>query len=214
MSGNEGDHKDLSHQPLDEFEQALRASATGRSIPKSIRIHTVPKRRCANLPTCERAAGHEFVCLHCGIDAAQIIRRHRWAWPAALTAMTSAAAILLVMLIANRSARVADRETKSVANAPTVAVQIKPLEPQNRIETDREPDIAFRRFALQDRDRRRILSAGDTELRDDLLASHMGFDRGNPVSFADTANADGHQTNGEMLRHLLREYGVAAGPTE
>jgi len=53
-----------------------------------------------NLRGCDDAMGHQFVCSRCG-DAISSGRRekHRWAWPTAFSAMTAAAAILLVALV-------------------------------------------------------------------------------------------------------------------
>ena len=51
---------------------------------------------------CTAPAGHCFVCVHCGSEATLSVRR-RWPWPVAFSAMTSAAAVLLVMLVMRHS---------------------------------------------------------------------------------------------------------------
>jgi hypothetical protein len=51
-------------------------------------------------PPCVNPAGHRFFCIHCGSDLPTARRVRRWTWHAATAAMTSVAAMLLVMLIA------------------------------------------------------------------------------------------------------------------
>lgn len=217
MSGRESDHKDLSHQPLDEFEQAL-AALRPRVDRSQSRSELIPFQSGVgvNLPTCERAAGHEFVCLHCGIDAPRIIRRRRWAWPAALATMTSVAAALLAMVVVDRTARVAERENKPVGpTAAASSVTNKPDIAPMPIDTDtgREADVPRRR-ALHARGERWILSAADIELGDDLLASHNGLKTDATASFTDMENADARLSNGVLTRRLLREYGAAGRTAE
>ena len=50
-------------------------------------------------PACPNPSGHRFLCIYCGSEAAPVRGAGRWAWPAALSAMTAAAAILLAMLV-------------------------------------------------------------------------------------------------------------------
>ncbi len=49
---------------------------------------------------CDDPAGHRFVCVHCGSEATVAAGRR---WPAALAAMTCAAAVLFVMLVTQRT---------------------------------------------------------------------------------------------------------------
>jgi hypothetical protein len=212
MSGNESDRQDLRHQPLDEFEQAL--AALRPRVDQSKRIEFLPFQSGvgANLPTCERAAGHEFVCLHCGIDAP--ILRRRWAWPAALAAVTSVAAVLLAMVVVDRAARIAERENKPVRpNVAAAPVTNNPDVAPKPIDTGREADVP-RRLAVHSRGERWILSAADIELRDDLLASHNGLKNDATTSFTDIENSDAWLSNGALTRRLLSEYGAAGRTAE
>jgi hypothetical protein len=216
MSSEQSDHENLRPgEPLDDFEAALAALRphVDRSQSKT-EFNPLQNAGRSDSLTCKPPAGHQFVCLHCGSDAPRIGRARRFAWPAALATMTSIAAVLLVMLVADRSARVADRENKpSAPLAAAVAAKVKPAEIPDRAEIGGESDLP-RRLALHPRGGRWILSAADIELRDDLLASHNGLKTDVPASFTDLDNADARLSNGALTRRLLSEYGGAGRTAE
>jgi hypothetical protein len=54
----------------------------------------------AGVRECVNPAGHRFLCIHCGSDMPSAGGVRRWAWPASLAAMTSVAAMLLIMVVA------------------------------------------------------------------------------------------------------------------
>jgi hypothetical protein len=216
MSSEQSNHENLRPgEPLDDFEAALAAlrPRVDRSQSKT-EFNPLQNAGRSDSLTCKPPAGHQFVCLHCGSDAPRIGRARRFAWPASLAAMTSIAALFLVMVVADRSARVADRENKSSAPlAAAVAAKVKPAEISDRVENGGETDI-HRRLALQARGQRRILSAVDVDLRDDLLASNDGFKGNAPASFTGMENADVRLSNGVFMRRLLSESGIAGRATE
>jgi hypothetical protein len=128
--------------------------------------------------------------------------------------MTTVAAVLLAMVIIDRTPRVAERENKPVGpTAAAASVANKPKETSNRIDTGREIDMP-RRLALHSRDERWILSAADIDLRDDVLAIRDGSNSGAPASFADGETAASRLSNGVLTRRLLMEYGAAGRPVE
>lgn len=154
--------------------------------------------------TCIRPAGHEFVCVFCGNAAPASSRLRRWAWPAALVAMTSAAAVLLAILIADRSNSVALQESKPAAAASAnAAQQAKPFQPsQEAVATGRSP-FAYDRLAFR-RQPGRVLSTADLELSDDLIAAENGSNSG-PIG---RQKADFRMNDGMTLRTLLNQYGL------
>lgn len=218
MSREPSDHENLKPgETFDEFESALAAlrPRVDRSESRTEFI-PFPSGVGGNRATCERAAGHEFVCLHCGIDAPRINRRRRWAWPAAVATMTSVAAALLAMVVVDRTARVAERENKPVGpTAAAASVANKPEVTPKPIDTDTGREaIVPRRLALHSRGERWILSAADIELGDDLLANHNGLKTDATASFTDMENVDARLSNGVLTRRLLMEYGAAGRPVE
>jgi hypothetical protein len=65
---------------------------------------------------CVDPSGHQFLCIHCGIA----FQKRRWAWPAAFSAMSAIAAVLLVMLTVRSSTPIAERTDKPRSEyAPT-----------------------------------------------------------------------------------------------
>jgi hypothetical protein len=87
-------------QELKAFEAAL-----GSLCPRSILLPspgTDAQRwsgRGAGVEGCVYPGSHRFICLYCGCDAPAIRGVRRIAWPAAFSAMTAAAAILLAMVV-------------------------------------------------------------------------------------------------------------------
>lgn len=83
---------------------------------------------------CVDPAGHRFLCIHCGTDLPDVRRVRRWTWPAATAAMTSVAALLLVMLIARpgpeMAVRVADEDERPAATSAKQAVGEEDKPPQ------------------------------------------------------------------------------------
>ena len=53
-----------------------------------------------NLRGCVNPAGHHYVCIHCGSESPTAGWLHHGAWPSVATAMTSAAAVLLMIVLA------------------------------------------------------------------------------------------------------------------
>ena len=100
--------KETKNEDLRAFEAAL-----GALRPRSDRLDdrfraALTKEACVTspLPPGEgQGEGsaidgiHRFVCLYCGSDAPVGRLGRRWAWPAAFSAMTAAAAVMLVLVV-------------------------------------------------------------------------------------------------------------------
>jgi hypothetical protein len=159
---------------------------------------------------CNHPAGHQFVCVHCGGELQRASRARRWAWQGSLAAMTSIAATLLVVLWTSRPPQVANREGTPRATSPAGATKPSASPQVARGTID---DRGFwRRFASSGRpNAREILSAGDTELRDDLPARNGSRTNGNAVSMVDMESTDAELQNGTLLKRILRESGVSLG---
>ena len=152
---------------------------------------------------CEGRSGHVFVCVYCGRSADRSAGVGRWAWPASLAAMTSVAAVLLVMLVAGRGVRVIDR----TAGPPPAGAA------PHAVIANSFGDDAYS-VALQPwRDgNQRILTAADRILPDNFLA------RSNSLAYNGhslSKNIDAGErplTSSEFLRHILRQPGAAGDP--
>ncbi len=192
-------------QSRDAFEAALSSLRPRVYAPES-RPEFIPVSGAsgANSQKCIRPAGHEFVCVFCGHAAPLNSRPRRWAWPTALVAMTSAAAVLLAMVIADRSSRVAIHESKlapsSSANAAQHAESSQPS--QETVATVRPPFTADR-LAFR-RQPGRVLSTADLELSDDFIMADNGSNSG-PIG---RQKADRQMNDVTTLRTLLNQYGL------
>jgi hypothetical protein len=216
MSSNQSDHEDLNpRESLDDFEAALAALRPRVGAPQS-RTEFIPFVALHSTATsCDHPAGHRFVCLQCGVDAPQASRAHLWAWPSALAAMTSVAALLLVMLFVDRSERMANRIDKpALPKGAVVSTPSEPAAPPDRFESSGGRGVAFGRMALRTGDGRRILSAADIELRDDLLASYDGLNGNSAAAFTEIENSDARLSNGALMRRLLGNSDSANRPAE
>ncbi len=167
---------------------------------------------------CDHTAGHRFICLHCGGEAPRAGRVARWAWPGALAAMTSVAAVLLAMLLAGRHEQAIGRKGTSIAASPAVPAGPK----QDKIaaapdwatarpegpETADFAGIVPRSVAWRWHDGRGVLVAADTDVSDDLLIRNDVPANRTAASAADVAAARTDLINSEFLRRLLHEAGV------
>jgi hypothetical protein len=243
MSNEENENEDLT-----AFERALAAlrpqadgldpgwrgllakevslTAGGLSQFSSDENGTVPlgARPLGKAARCAHPAGHRFICVHCGSDAPGGGRVVRWAWPAALAAMTSVAAVLLAMLMVGRHGQAAGGEGPPIATsrpAPAAAEEQKPVRvpdraaalPESALTGDYPeipPALAWRRLGGQG-----ILTAADARLYDDLLVRNDAPTRQNSpegrhaVSSANAIAAEAGLSSGELLQRLVRELGVA-----
>ncbi|HEV3417114.1 MAG TPA: hypothetical protein VG056_09885 [Pirellulales bacterium] len=197
----------------DDIEELL-----ARLKPKGVEAELRPRVLAAveneltrgKMPACNHPAGHQFVCVHCGGELERASRARRWAWQGSLAAMTSIAATLLVVLWTSRPPQVADREGAPRATSPAGATE--PSAPPQVARGTIDDRGFWRRFALSGRpDAREILSAGETELRDDLPAGNGSRTKDNVVSMVDMDSTDVQLQNGALLKRILRESGVSIG---
>jgi len=177
-------------------------------------------------------AGHQFVCVHCGSEAQRASGAHRWGRPAALAALASAAAVLLIVFLANRPTEIAERKIERSPNGPAVAQGEKALaimpdgESPGPIKatTTSEPTLAsdadrgkieglarWQRNPSSRLDTHGILSASDTELRDDPSPHGDPSISRNAVSVFDIESTDAQLRYGAILHCILRESGVSGG---
>lgn len=158
-----------------------------------------------NLQSCANPAGHEFVCLHCGSAAPLDSRARRWAWPAALSAMTAVAAVLLVMLTTHWGPQVTKQADQHdmASPAPTVAA-----EPEN---LESAPASGYG-LAVGDFSRPALTVRGEgmsyLTLRDHVL--RYGVEASDlPTAAAVSGKAsEGPLTQRELLKRLLGQQGL------
>jgi hypothetical protein len=205
MSDEQTDYEELRpDHSRDAFEAALAALRPRVDAAQS-RTEFIPfaESSATSLPKCTHPAGHTFVCVHCGNAAPAFARSRRWGWSAALAAMTSAAAVLLAIVLTDRSTRVAVQETKSPAAAKASRTQpTDAAQPSRHAVVIVVSEAATGRLALAGRPGR-VLSAADLELRDDLTAADDG-----PRSAADHKKPNAPMSDGATLRALLGEFGM------
>lgn len=79
----------------------------------------------ATPPSCASPAGHQFVCVHCGVAAPAPSAIRHWAWPTALAGMTAVAAVLLIMLAAARERPIASQPSLQRLASPTFAEKVE-----------------------------------------------------------------------------------------
>jgi hypothetical protein len=206
MPDKQGSHENVRpDQSRDAFEAALAAlrPRVDCSQSKTKFIPTGPGSTAAS-PVCVHPDGHEFICIHCGGAVPPPARSRRWAWLAALGATASAAAVLLAIVISDRSSRVAVQESKppAVANKnPSLMTESVQRPCQEAVA------IALRSIADRSTFRRnfgRVPSAADLELSDDLFAAEIA-----PMSAAANHESAGMRTSSPAtLRALLSQFGV------
>jgi hypothetical protein len=125
---------------------------------------------------CTNGAGHWFVCVYCGSELPVASRVGRWGWPAALSVMTSIAAVLLVMLATQQQGQIVGHDVG--ADASRIATSARFDEDRNRPLDDargqpatgrreaggsNEVGVWPRLVATKQPDGREILSAGDMQ---------------------------------------------------
>ena len=134
-----------------------------------------------------------------------------------MAAMTSAAAILLAMLLAGRHEQTVGQEGTPIAVNTTVPanpeqdkVAAAPVQVTEQPEATADfPGIVPHSIAWRWRNGQGILTAAGTELSDDLLVRNdLPADR-TTTSAAYMAATDAGLTNYKFVRRLLREAGVA-----
>jgi hypothetical protein len=121
-------------------------------------------------------AGHWFDCVYCGSELPVASRVGRWGWPAALSVMTSIAAVLLVMLATQQQGQIAGREVGSDSvrmaasarlegdgNGPLDDARGKPAAGRREAGGSSEVGVWPRLVATKQPDGREILSAGDMQ---------------------------------------------------
>jgi hypothetical protein len=156
---------------------------------------------------CSDPAGHQFVCVHCGSVARATSRVRRLATAAALAAMTCAAAVLLVLHVADHQERIADRSagqhSQPIANE---SVQPKASEARGAAVSDLS-FLSPRRLPRR-ADGRWVVSAADLELPDERLAL-ANLPARSEATF-DMKAADARISNAALLDNLLH---TSAGET-
>lgn len=219
MSNEENEGEDLK-----AFERAMAAlrpradrldpawrSMLAKEVSLTAGLADRPSRRRGRAARCDHPAGHRYVCLHCGGDAPQPGGVGRWAWPGALAATTSVAAVLLAMLLIGRHDRSVGREGPSIAATAAIpATQAKGevASVTEQAETPPEgpaaadfPGIVPQSVAWRGRSNRGILTAADTELGDDLLERNNLPASRTVASTADVVAADARVTNSKFAVH-------------
>lgn len=162
-------------------------------------------------PPCNHPAGHRFVCVHCGAITRPASRARRWATVGALATLTSLAAVLLVMVVADRQTRTPDQEGTSVATNSTTGhdktAPITAAAPRdNGGPAGNLSDLP--RFALIQRsDGQRILSAADIQLLDDRFAQSETAPKYAAEAMVDIESSDARIRNGALLHSILNEAG-------
>lgn len=145
---------------------------------------------------CEGPSGHVFVCVYCGRNADRTARAGRWGWPAALAAMTSVAAALLVMLVAGRGPR-ATTVGPATMDTNTFAAHSYPAASQPWRGSNR-----------------RILTSADRGSLDDFFARSNSLASNNGASTAPIEAGERHLTSSEFMQRLLRHPDVADAPLD
>ena len=204
MSSDENHEEDLTHveaelaslvprrDRVDPGWGSFLAAMASRNTSQS-----VAQGRPAETAACESPSGHVFVCIYCGKGGPRSTRLPRWAWPASLAAMTSAAAILLVMLLAQPDQQVADHKAGPSATSPgpSAATVSTLADDSYRAASQRRSD-----------DEHRILTGADTALPDDF------FGRSNLLASNNAAPAGRSETTERPLRSFELMQRFLHGP--
>jgi hypothetical protein len=136
---------------------------------------------------CTNPAGHRFLCVHCGSEARAAARR--WPWPAALAAMTCAAAVLLVMLATQQA------PPGSPAGSPGNAVSPLNLA-DGAVAGQHGADVGEN-------------TASYLCLRGQILSHGVEWlDRPLPTPYVPTTSTDKPLTSREFLDRLIEEQGL------
>jgi hypothetical protein len=132
-------------------------------------------------------------------------------WPSAmaasLVAMTSIAAILLVMLLVERGQQVADRSVRPIASSA-----VPSADSQTRGSVAHASDRALLRRWLVEAERSRKFA--DIELPDERLPRGNSLAGNNSASAVNTAAGERDYENNEGLRSLQRELDIDRGPAQ
>ena len=204
MSDKQGDYERIgSDQSQDAFEAVL--SALRPRVDRSGRSEFIPFGPTTGTASskCVHPAGHEFVCIYCGGAPLFLSRARRWAWPAALAAMTAAAAVLLALIISDRAARIALNETKPAAATANPTHLTDSRRPRQQADKTIASQVAFGRLAFR-RHPGQILSVADVLVIDDLVAS----DREPRTSAVDRDKPILQMSDPATLRTLMSQFGV------
>jgi hypothetical protein len=181
---------------------------------------------------CVHPSGHRFICDRCGIVAQPSSRARRWAMTAVTVAMTSAAAVLLMIVIADRQGRNGERAGQAISmNSRTggqSSIGATATDTQTKhapaIETasasqksgtsNADIDASSRFLSAQRPDGRRILSAAGFELLDGRIAQLEGPAVQNHTSAIDIESNDARITNGALLDSILLKVGVGGSSAD
>jgi hypothetical protein len=185
----------------------------------------------AKTTACVHSAGHHFVCEHCGAVALPPSRARRWAVAAVLTAMSSAAAVLLMIVIADRNGEpggeaismnspTGRQSTANIAlpktqNKHSPRIEIASAARENG-DPNAEISMSSRFVSAQRPVGGRILSAAGFELLDGRVAQIVGSSARDQTSAVDIESNDARITNGALLDSILLESGAgghAASPS-
>jgi negative regulator of sigma E activity len=176
---------------------------------------------------CCHAEGHRFICERCGAVAQRPSRARRWATAAVLTAMTSAAAVLLMIVIADRQDRAVERPGRltamsSTANGQTasgaIASENQPQHapaaeiasaPRDSGDPTAEGGVSSRFLSTQRSDDRQVLSAAGFVVPSDRVARINRPVGQGQSSTIDIEASDARITNGALFDRILLEAGVA-----
>jgi hypothetical protein len=156
---------------------------------------------------CSDPAGHQFVCVHCGSVARPTSGVRRLAMAAALAGMSCAAAVLLVMHMADRQDRVADRSAGQHSQ-PIANESVRPRASEARGAAASDLSFLSPRRLPRRADGRWVVSAADLELPDERLALVNSPASGEPTF--DMKAADARVSNAALLDNLLH---TSAGRT-
>jgi hypothetical protein len=151
-----------------------------------------------NLPANDVLAASQFVCSRCGAASSGRRNRRRWAWPAAFSAMTTVAAVLLVALVVRVAPQVAPGNGQGIS--PTSAASAA-------VEKQADPTVWF---ARGNPSQRSPVSGGDEtaylSLRDQVL--RFGVESWKPPASVETAatnTAEPVLSYREQLDRLLKQ---------
>jgi hypothetical protein len=189
--------KEFNDEPVKSFEEALSAlrpradrldPAWGVMLGKEVELNSLlrwQRPAVATVPAplfgcgherCTNGSGHWFVCVYCGSELPVASRVGRWGWPAALSVMTSIAAVLLVMLATQQQGQIVGHDIG--ADASRIAASARFEDDRNRpLDDARVSSPAARRkvagssaigvwpplLTSKQPDGREIISAGDMQ---------------------------------------------------